>query len=481
MSFTLAIVGRPNVGKSTLFNRLAGKRLAIVEDTPGVTRDWRSAPGRLGPLDFTVIDTAGLEDAAAGTLEDRMRRQTERAMAEADVVLFLVDARSGITPLDRDVAEWLRRTDRPVLLAANKSEGRAGDSGYLEAFELGLGEPLRLSAAHGEGMGDLLDLLLPFDKTPPDDADLLEEEDPFGDAGADAGEALAEEDGEDQAQEELPPETDDRVIQLAIVGRPNVGKSTLVNALLEDERMLTGPEPGMTRDAIATDWQWRGRDIRLVDTAGLRKRARIHESLEKLTASDTMNAVRLAQMVVLVVDAEAPLERQDLVIARHVVEEGRGLLIAVNKWDLVADHQEVLQRVRERLEESLAQVKGVPVVTISAIKGRRLDRLMDAVLDLYGIWNRRIGTGPLNRWLGTMLQSHPPPMVAGRRLKLRYITQIKSRPPTFALWTSRPDEVPESYLRYLVNGLRERFGLAGVPVRLWLRKGENPYAGRKRR
>lgn len=445
MSLTLAIVGRPNVGKSTLFNRLVGRRLALVDDRPGVTRDRRVGEGHLAGYSFTVVDTAGYEEAPDQTLTGQMQRQTERAVADADLVLMLVDSRSGITPIDHQFAEVLRRTGKAVVLVANKSEGRAGLAGAYEAFELGLGDPVAISAEHGEGLADLLAAILPA----------LE--------AAEEREAASEAEG------------DSRPIQLAIIGRPNVGKSTLVNALLADDRMLTGPEPGVTRDAIAVDWVWRDRPIRLVDTAGLRRRARIDEPLEKIAAADSIRAIRLAQVVVLVLDADAILERQDLALARLVLDEGRALVVAVNKWDLVRDHSAALKRLSDRLEDSLPQARGLPAVTVSALTGQRLERLMDTVLQLYEIWTRRIGTGRLNRWFAGMLEAHQPPMVKGRRLKLRYLTQTGSRPPTFALWVNRPEDLPDAYRRYIVNGLRDAFDLPAVPIRMMLRKGENPY------
>ena len=446
MTLTLAIVGRPNVGKSTLFNRLVGRRMALVDDAPGVTRDRRIGEGRLAGLSFTLIDTAGYEEAPEETLTGQMQRQTERAVADADLVLMLVDSRSGISPIDRQFAEVLRRTGKAVVLVANKCEGRAGLAGAYEAFELGLGDPVAISAEHGEGLADLYAAILPS----------LERAD-------------------EQEEAERRGERDLRPIQLAIVGRPNVGKSTLVNALLADDRMLTGPEPGVTRDAIAVDWVWRDRPIRLVDTAGLRRRARIDAALEKIAAADSIRAIRLAQVVVLVVEAEAILERQDLTLARLVLDEGRGLVVAVNKWDQVSDHSAALKRLGERLEESLPQARGLPAVTISALTGQRLDRLMDTVLQLHDLWTQRIGTGRLNRWFSGMLEAHPPPLVKGRRLKLRYITQTGSRPPTFALWVNRPEDMPDAYRRYIVNGLRDAFDLPGVPIRMMLRKGDNPY------
>jgi len=464
MTFTVAIVGRPNVGKSTLFNRLVGKRLALVDDTPGVTRDWREGEGRIADLRFRVLDTAGLEDAAAESLAGRMSRQTLNAVAAADVALLLIDARAGVTPVDERFAATLRRGTTSVILVANKCEGRAGETGLLEAFALGLGDPVPISAEHGDGMGELYDALRPH-------VDAAEARDA---GGVSLPAAESEEGGEGE-------EGDAGPLQLVIVGRPNVGKSTLINRLVGAERLLTGPEAGITRDAIAVDWEYRGRPIRLIDTAGLRRRARIAEKLEKLSGADAMRAVRYAQVVVLLLDAKAMLEKQDLTIARQVVDEGRALVVAANKWDLVRDRTAALARLRERLAESLPQVRGVPVVTISALEGRNLDKLMDAVIRIYDVWNRRVPTAKLNEWLGFATDAHPPPLAAGRRVRLRYITQIKTRPPSFAIWTSRPSALPESYIRYLVNGLREDFGLDGVPLRVHLRKGKNPYEARARK
>jgi GTP-binding protein len=452
MMLTVAIVGRPNVGKSTLFNRLVGRREALVDDAPGMTRDRRTGGARLGDLDFTVIDTAGLEDAGAGSLEARMLAQTERAVAEADLVLFLIDARAGITPLDAHFANRLRRTDARVVLVANKCEGRAGTAGFAEAYGLGFGEPIPISAEHGEGMADLYEAIAasvaPQGAVP----------------GADAA-----------AEDPQAP------MMLAIVGRPNVGKSTLANRLLGEERLLTGPEPGVTRDAIAVDWSYDGRAIRLVDTAGLRRRARVADRIEKLSVADSLRAVQYAQVVILVLDATevgdfgSELGKQDLTIARKVVEEGRALVIAANKWDAVADPRAVGRRLAESLEHTLTQVRGVPVVPVSARDGTGLDALMKAVFDIARIWNARVATPDLNRWLTEITERHPPPLVSGRRIRLRYMTQVNIRPPTFALWISKPADLPKSYLRYLTNGLRDAFGLEGVPIRLMLRKGKNPY------
>ena len=447
MSAIVAIIGRPNVGKSTLFNRLVGRRAALVHPTPGVTRDRREGDGDLAGLEFTVIDTAGLEEAGGDTLDARIQSQTHRAMDDADVALLLVDARAGITPLDRHFADWARRSPTPVILVANKCEGRAGQSGLFESFELGLGDPVPISAEHGEGMADLRDALTTY---------------------------VAEDDLE---EDETESDDHDGPIQLAIVGRPNVGKSTLINRLVGDERVVTGPEPGVTRDSIAIDWNWRDMPIRLFDTAGMRRQARVHETLEHLSVVDTERAIRFAHVVVLMMDGEMVAERQDLTIARRVVEEGRALIIAVNKWDIVDDRRETLTKLEDRLERSLPQARGVPVVRLSALTGEGLNRLMPAVTKVYELWNRRLPTGPLNRWLEDMVARHPPPMVQGRRLRLRYITQVKARPPTFALFGSRPKAVPESYLRYLVNALREDFDLQAVPIRMIPRGGKKPVCG----
>ncbi|HSV29001.1 MAG TPA: ribosome biogenesis GTPase Der [Candidatus Omnitrophota bacterium] len=466
MPFTVAIVGRPNVGKSTLFNRLAGRRLAIVHDQPGVTRDRREAPATLLGMEFTIIDTAGFEDAGGNSVEARMRHQTDMAVHGADVALLLIDARAGVTPLDRHFADHLRRQKTPVILVANKCEGKAGTPGLYEAYGLGLGDPVPVSAEHNEGMAELFDALLPYAK--------------------EAGALDDEEEDEDSWPEEVPegeepePETEvrpDRPLQLVIVGRPNVGKSTLVNRLIGEDRMLTGPEAGLTRDAISVEWEHRGRRIRLVDTAGLRRKSNVENPVEKLSVANTLEAIRMAEVVVLVLDADGILDKQDLTIARMVVNEGRALVIAINKWDVVDDPQGALQRLKDRLETSLPQVRGVPTVTMSALTGRGLDRLMDSVQDIHALWNRRVPTAKLNGWLEEMVAHHPPPALqGGRRIKIRYMTQAKARPPTFIIFASKPEELPESYTRYLVNNLRETFKLAGVPIRLFVRGGKNPYA-----
>jgi GTPase len=443
MAFTVAIVGRPNVGKSTLFNRLVGKRLALVDDTPGVTRDRREGEGRLGPLRFRVIDTAGLEDADPKSLEGRMRSQTEQAIRQADVALLLIDAREGVTPLDRHFANWLRGAGAPIVLVANKSEGREAALAAGEAYALGLGDPLPISAEHGEGLADLHDALAPFA-------------------------ASAAERTEDAAADEP--------LRLAIVGRPNAGKSTLVNRLIGEERMLTGPEPGITRDAIAVPWRWKGRPVELFDTAGLRRRARVTAKLERLSAADALRAVDFAHVVVLLLDAAAPLEKQDLTIGRRALDEGRGLVIAVNKWDLAEDRRAAMARVRDRLQSSLPQGEGAPVVTFSALTGKGVEKLMPAAFLVYDRWRSRVPTAELNRWLEGVLERHPPPLGAsGRRIRIRYMTQAKARPPTFVAFASTPAALPEAYLRYLQRGLRETFGLGGTPIRLLLRKPKNPY------
>ena len=455
---TIAIVGRPNVGKSTLFNRLTGKRSALVSDMPGLTRDRRQGEADVWGHKLTLIDTAGLEDAAAGSIAARMRAQSETALRSADLVLFVLDARDGVVPDDAAFARVVRSAGVPAILVANKCEGRAGADGFYEAFQLGLGEPIAVSAEHGEGMGDLIGTILAA-------------------LGLEA--KLKKRRDRDDPIEPAEPEEDvapNQPIRVAIVGRPNAGKSTLVNALLGEERMITGPEPGLTRDAVATDFAWQGRPVRLFDTAGLRRKARISEKAEQLAASDAVRAIRFAEVVVLLIDAERPFEHQDLTIGDLVETEGRALVVAVNKWDLVPDKQKKLKELRETLDERLAQLPGVSMIAISAIAGRGLDKLMKAVFDSYEMWNRRVSTPNLNRWLGEALDRHAPPASKGRRVKIRFMTQPSSRPPTFVAFCSRPDALPKAYLRYLTNSLRDAFGLAGVPIRFKLRKGDNPFA-----
>jgi GTP-binding protein len=467
MTFTLAVIGRPNVGKSTLFNRLVGRRLAIVDDTPGVTRDRREGEASISDLEFRILDTAGLEDATDDSIESRMRMQTEQAVAAADVALLLIDGRAGVTPTDSHFAQWLRAQNTPVILAVNKCEGKQAEAGIYEAYRLGLGDPIPLSAEHGLGLEELYDALVPFREKAQAEVDRAKAQAAHDD---DAPLADSGEEDDDEAILSSP-------LQLAIVGRPNAGKSTLVNRLLGEERMLTGPEAGITRDAIASSWTWQDREIRLVDTAGLRKQARVDEKLEYLAVNDTFRAIQYAQVVVLVIDAEQPLERQDLTIARKVVEEGRALIIAVNKWDTVRDKTAAMDQIKARLQTSLQQIRGVPVVTMSALTGRGTDKLLPTVLKIFDLWNTRVPTGALNRWLSRMLEAHPPPMGShGKRLTVRYVTQAKSRPPTFYLFSSTAVKLPESYLRYLANGLRDDFGLDGIPLRIHTRSGKNPYA-----
>ncbi|HMN85609.1 MAG TPA: ribosome biogenesis GTPase Der [Bauldia sp.] len=452
----VAIVGRPNVGKSTLFNRLVGKKLALVDDQPGVTRDRREGEARLGDLDFIAIDTAGLDEAGPETLAGRMRAQTEAAVKSADVSLFVVDARAGVTPLDSHFADMLRTVGRPVILVANKAEGRAGEAGALEAYSLGLGDPVPISAEHGEGMADLYAALAPFVPEPE------EAEAPDGEAEAPDAEA-------------------DRAIRVAVVGRPNAGKSTLINRLIGEDRLLTGPEAGITRDSISVDWAWRERKFRLFDTAGLRRKARVDGKLEKLAVGDTLRAIRFAGGVILVLDPAEAFDKQDLQIADLIEREGRALVIAIDKWDLVADRQAAFAELREKAERLLPQVRGVTLVTVSGVTGEGLDRLAEQAVAAYDVWNRRLPTAALNRWLAAMVERHPPPAVSGRRIKLRYLTQAKSRPPSFVAFCSRPEVLPDAYRRYLVNALRDDFRLPGVPIRLMLRKGDNPFEGKAKK
>lgn len=471
MSFTLALVGRPNVGKSTLFNRLAGKRLAIIDDTPGVTRDWREAPAHLFDRSFTVLDTAGLEEHFDDSIQARMRKQTEEALKRADAVLFMIDGRAGLTPMDEHFAAFLRKQKKPIILGVNKSENeRASMAGIGEAVRLGFGDPIALSAEHNIGMHELYQALSPFF---PEEEDTLQDEGEAADIDEDILDALEGKLDYDLPEEE--PEQDGKPIKIAIVGRPNVGKSTLLNALVQDNRVMTGPEAGITRDAIAVDWTYKDTKIKLVDTAGMRKKARVDNNIEQMSVEDTLRAIRLAQIVIMVVDANSPLEKQDLQIADHVLKEGRALILAVNKWDIAENREDLLETVQYKLDTGLAQVKKLPFVTISAKNGRNLNLLMDRVLTTYGVWNRRVKTAKLNRWLAARESQNPAPLVDGRSNRLKYIAQINKRPPTFALWVSQSKELPATYKRYLTNALREDFDLPGVPVRLLIRTSKNPY------
>ena len=441
---TVAIVGRPNVGKSTLFNRLVGKKLALVDDRPGVTRDRREGEASLLGLDFRVIDTAGFEDEDPQTLPGRMRAQTEAAVREADAALFMIDARQGVTPLDEEIGRWLRVETTPVVLVANKAESNAGEAGILDAYRLGLGEPIAISAEHGEGVADLFEAIRPH--------------------------------VEGKADEEEEPEGEGAPLKLAIVGRPNAGKSTLVNTMIGEERMITGPEAGITRDSISLDWEWEGRPVRLVDTAGLRKRAKVEDKLERLSAADTKRALDYAEVVVLLLDATRGLEAQDLRIASQVIEEGRALIIAVNKWDIAEHASSLFNGIKAALGEGLAQLRDVPLLTVSAKTGKGIDVVLKVAFELREAWSKRVSTGELNRWFETAIEANPPPAPKGKRIKLRYITQVKSRPPSFVVFGNRLEELPESYRRYLLNAMRRDLGLGPVPLRLEFRGRSNPFA-----
>ncbi len=447
MPFTIAIIGRPNVGKSTLFNRLAGKRLALVDDMPGLTRDRREAETEIGDLSIRLIDTAGLEEAEEGSVVARMRAQTETAVEEADLILFMIDARSGLTPIDHTFADLIRVSGKPIVVAANKCEGQAGEAGFYEAFNLGLGDPIAISAEHGLGFSEFYETI----------------------------EEISQSSGKEHSDDPMPEAEENMAIRVAVVGRPNAGKSTLVNTLLNEERMITGPEAGLTRDSVGINFEWKGHKLRLFDTAGLRRKSRVSERAEHLSVGDALRAIRFAEVVILLLDPERPLEKQDLHIADLVAGEGRALVIGVNKWDLVTEKTKFIKELRSEVERSLPQIKGVPVIPLSAKNGRGLDKMMEAVFQVYEIWNRRIPTGALNRFLEEALDRHAPPATGGRRIKLRYMTQPNARPPTFVVFCSRPEGLPKAYSRYLVNGLRETFDMPGVPIRLHMRKGKNPY------
>ncbi|MBB3589989.1 GTP-binding protein [Rhizobium sp. BK529] len=473
MSFTVAIVGRPNVGKSTLFNRLVGKKLALVDDTPGVTRDRRPGEARLVDLRFTIVDTAGLEEATDESLSGRMRQQTEAAIDEADLSLFIVDAKTGLTPVDTALGEMLRRRGKPVVLVANKSEARGSDSGFYDAFSLGLGEPVPISAEHGQGMLDLRDAIVaavgediafpPKEDVAVTDVDLPQSSDEGGE------------------EDEEPVYDDSKPLRVAIVGRPNAGKSTLINRFLGEDRLLTGPEAGITRDSISVEWEWRGRTIKMFDTAGMRRKAKVIEKLEKLSVADALRAIRFAETVVIVFDATIPFEKQDLHIVDLVLREGRAAVLAFNKWDMIEDRQAVLADLREKTDRLLPQARGIRAVPISGQTGWGLDKLMQSIIDTDRVWNKRISTAKLNRWLEQQQVQHPPPAVSGRRIKLKYMTQVKARPPAFMVSCTRSDALPESYTRYLINGLRADFDMPSVPIRIHYRSPDNPYEGKKKR
>lgn len=474
MGLTIAIVGRPNVGKSTLFNRLVGQKLALVDDTPGVTRDRRVHTARLQDLRFDIIDTAGLEEAGDETLEGRMRAQTKAAIDEADLILFVLDAKAGMTPSDTTFASLVRKSGKPIVLVANKAESKDATAGFYEAWQLGLGEPCPISAEHGLGMSDLRDAIVAAvgeEKA----HEKAKEEERARIGPASIGDDIDDPDAEEPLYDATKP------LKIAIAGRPNAGKSTLINSMLGEERLLTGPEAGITRDSISVDWEWRGRKIKLHDTAGLRRKARVQGKLEKLSVAETLRAIRFAEVVVVVIDATMPFEKQDLQIADLVIREGRAPIIAFNKWDLIEDRQETLKELYEKLERLLPQIKGLRAVPISGERGEGIDRLMENIEKVHRVWNRRVSTGQLNRWLEGVVTHHPPPAVSGRRLKVKYMTQVKTRPPGFVISCSRPDAMPQSYLRYLANALRQTFDMPGVPIRLSLRTSDNPFAGRAKK
>jgi GTP-binding protein len=474
MSFTVAIIGRPNVGKSTLFNRLVGKRLALVDDTPGVTRDRRLADARIGDLEFEVIDTAGLEEAAAESLEGRMREQTQRAIKQADVCLFLIDARAGVTPQDKSFGQMLRKHAKKVVLVANKMEGKAAEPGYYDAFSLGFGDAVPLSAEHGVGMADLYNALVEAvgEEVAHGRGHLPEEID---------DEEFEELELDENGEEIIPPYDASKPLRIAVVGRPNAGKSTLINQMIGEDRLLTGPEAGITRDSISVEWQWEGRTIKLFDTAGMRKKAKVQEKLEKLSVSDGLRAIQYAEVVIIVIDAAIPFEKQDIQIIDLIIREGRAPVIAVNKWDMVENRQARLAEIRQMAEESLPQVKGLKVVPVAGLTGEGIPVLMKNVFEVHEQWNRRIPTSRLNRWLDDIQYHHPPPAVSGRRIRMKFMTQAKARPPTFMVHCTRPESLPTSYSRYMINNIRQSFDLWATPIRLFMRKGDNPFVTRRKK
>ncbi len=482
MKFTIALIGRPNVGKSTLFNRLAGKRLALVDDTPGVTRDRREGVGTLGDLTFRMYDTAGLEEAKPGSLFARMREQTDAAVEQSDIIIMMIDARAGVTPLDEYFAQWLRKQKKRTILVANKCEGTKADHGLYEAFKLGLGTPVGISSEHGDGLADLYGEILKivqkegWDNEPEPEPDEVIYEDEGPDESTSK---LIEGDLSYDFEDHNP--IQEKPLQMVIIGRPNAGKSTLINYMIGEERLITGPEAGITRDSISVDWVYEGQEVKMFDTAGLRKKGKVVEKLEKLSVADALRAAQFAEIVVLLVDAELGIEKQDLKIANLMVQEGRGLVIALNKWDLVKDRLGAVRAAKDTLTRSLPQLKGVKVMQFSALTGHGVDKLMPAVIEVHKLWNARIPTSPLNRWLADTIDKHPPPLAGGRRLKIRFMAQIKTRPPTFVLFCNLPSEMPDSYVRYLENDLRHAFKLPATPLRFLLRKGENPYESRRKK
>lgn len=471
--FTLALIGRPNVGKSTLFNRFAGKKLAIVDDTPGVTRDWREAEGMLYDATFRIIDTAGLEEEFDDSIPARMRQQTEAALEQADAAIFMVDGRSGLTPMDEHFAGWIRKKNKPVVLAINKGENeKAIQTAIAESYSLGLGEPIPISAEHGTGMDDLYNALRPH--LPEEDEEQNEDHENSH------FESLDDIEGDENFEFSQAEDDPDKPIKIAIVGRPNVGKSTLLNAVLKEQRVMTGPEAGITRDAIAVDWEFEGRKFKLVDTAGMRRKSKVQNAIEKMSVEDSLRAIRLAQVVILVMDANEAMDKQDLQIANHIIEEGRAFVLALNKWDSVKNKKENKLDFEWKLGNSLAQVKNIPYVTLSALNNKNVKSVFKEALKTYHIWNTRIKTAGLNKWLQMMESRNPAPLVSGRQNRLKYITQIKTRPPTFALWVSRPDKLPSAYKRFIINGLQKDYNIPGVPIRLMIRRSKNPFADKKK-